>query len=70
MLEWLVLGAGVFTLGYWGFRTYNDPTYEETYVEFLGRTTGVFLGNLNEGILNVKRKAEKKRAQEEGAYEA
>jgi len=60
MLEWLVIGVGMFTLGYWSFKTYNDPAYEETYVEFLGRTAGVFLGNLNEGIKNVKRKAEEK----------
>lgn len=64
MLEWLVIGVGLATLGYWGYRTYNDPVYEETYVEFCGRVCGVFLGNLNEGMRNVKRKAEAKTQKE------
>lgn len=66
MLGWLVIGIGLATLGYWSYKTYNDPEYNETYVEFCGRAFGSFLGSLNEGITNVKSKAEaKKKAQRE-----
>lgn len=49
---WLVLGAVAVSVLYWGNTTFND----ESYMEFLGRQVGTFLGAVNGAIETSKKK--------------